>query len=382
MEPFASLKFYLQAAQELGLVKLLHHGSRCLLKVSNSERLQLWANTNPNSTLISSNMNSTNNTSGNGVNTNSFQNTSSINTPSIRLPQRSLTERELAPFLPLLHAFCLARMRYPPPIRTPAIGPLLKPLFAQNQLPWKKLSEYLTEAERQGVVRLNKLGVNGDVQIWICEHVCGEVWQRLKHRHGPFREASSEPTTNPLDSKEYANGGANLNPSEGTSSHLPLNYPNLHWEMAAHANGNPPSMSSPKLTTGSFVKPIASNLSASKDHVDTTMVNNIAKLWDQNVTFSPQAPSSTFPPEKNDVTSDSFSLAFPFSYTPWGAANKSNPSTDHFINKQNPTHFLNIPIKCPSPVDSLKAQPQGNVYYTPWSTPSFLHLECEKSTAL
>jgi hypothetical protein len=198
MEPFTSLKLYLQAAQELGLLKVHHQGSRCLLRVIQPNLLQFWSNYSPESVLIQPLLPTQSLSS-------SMSSAAQGNHEVILIPKGKdaldprnkvvspLNLLEITPFIPLLHAYCAARLRYPPPIRTPAIGPLLKPYFARGELnPWRKLSEYLSDAERIGIVILTRLGVNGDVEVGIQEHVCSVVWPSIRAQYGAFRELPSD----------------------------------------------------------------------------------------------------------------------------------------------------------------------------------------------
>ncbi|KAI9223500.1 hypothetical protein BC828DRAFT_375743 [Blastocladiella britannica] len=214
MDPFSGLKLYLQAASECGLLRLAHLGSRCLLRVTNPAWLAAWEPypadsvlmpgiPNPNSggsarsgssaslagmsSSAAAGAGTTANGGGTAIGADRSTNGGST---AAATPRRPLTEAELQLYVPLLHAFCLARLRYPPPIRTPAVGPLLKPMFARGELaPWRKLSEYLADAERRGVVRLERLGVNGDVEVEVNLETCGAVWEDVRARYGAFREA-------------------------------------------------------------------------------------------------------------------------------------------------------------------------------------------------
>lgn len=182
MDPFTSLKLYLQAAQETGILRVHHQGSRCLLRVLDVTQLQRWASFSPDSVLVT----------GSSILPRSKSTSNVSTTPMDLSPPIPLSPRELAPFVPLLHAYCAARTRYPPPIRTPAIGPLLKPFFVRGELaPWRKLSEYLVDAERIRLVTLTRLGVNGDVEIEINETVSQAVWSTIRAQYDVFREPDS-----------------------------------------------------------------------------------------------------------------------------------------------------------------------------------------------
>ncbi|KNE67618.1 hypothetical protein AMAG_12072 [Allomyces macrogynus ATCC 38327] len=210
MDPFASLKLYLQAAQECGLLRLHHQGSRCLLRVVAPHLLLQWASYSPDSVLISGatangalarSASAVSLSGGTGpvsaaavpaVTVNDYAMPASTSSPD--LDDTPLSDADLLPYVPLMHAFCMARMRYPPPIRTPAIGPLLKPMFARGDLaPWRKLSEYLADAERRGIVRLTRLGVNGDVEVTVRERKCAAQWPAIRAQYGAFRDVDDVP---------------------------------------------------------------------------------------------------------------------------------------------------------------------------------------------
>ncbi|ORZ34579.1 hypothetical protein BCR44DRAFT_1461707 [Catenaria anguillulae PL171] len=342
MDPFASLKLYLQAAADCGLLRLSHMGSRCLLKVVNPNWLAQWEPYEPDCVLVPGVASShLQRRTGSVVGLNNLASTAAaaanagtdaqaLGTPDDDMP---LSEAELTPFLPLLHAFCMARMRYPPPIRTPAIGPLLKPMFARGDLaPWRKLSEYLADAEKRGVVTLTRLGVNGDVEVAVREKACAGVWEEVRERYGAFREAS--PAVPRDDEAAHANANVQFGGyvpqhqqplpahmyaapphQQAPYGHHPMHPPHLMYSQPMHVPqphaymAMPPTMLHPQPVTA-LMPPTSSSPPHSTSSAAKQARSPLATAAAMTVAHQPTSMSSSSSGDDDDEEEDDSAFTF------------------------------------------------------------------------
>ncbi|KAI9145908.1 hypothetical protein BKA69DRAFT_307279 [Paraphysoderma sedebokerense] len=283
-------------------------------------------------------------------------------------------------FLPLLHALCHARTKYHPPIRTPAIGPILKPYFSRGELPYKKLSHYLEHAESNGVVKLRRLGVNGDVEVWATSFVeTTDIWLAVRSQYPIFKgEGDDSEECNGNGAVETTTMGSNSDRLSAESlarercdsgiSSIGSTQSAVSW---SNFNSAAPTSTSFVRTTSPFVHPVNAMVSP---------------LTTPTITFSLPPPFPTSP-----SSSMQFSLLPPplqtsISVPSFGDLHRSNPRSPNV--KLFPQHHNNQqshsvqPIKRPPSYGSLDLNSPRDFHMHPQSTSFFASPGSSSSSAL